>query len=63
MFLIHMFIYFILLLDASQLKSAKLILFLLYHGTSQSVTKDVKLMCKWRTESYTLKINVVNENQ
>lgn len=62
MFLIQMFLYFILLLAAFQLKSAKLILFLLCSGTNQSMTKDMKLMRKWRTESYTLKIYVVNEN-
>lgn len=62
MFLIQMFIYFILLLAAFQLKSSKLILFLLYSGTSQSMTKDIKLMRKWRTETYTLKIYVANEN-
>lgn len=62
MFLIQMFIYFILFLAGFQLKSAKLILFLLYSGTSQSMTKDIKLMRKWTTETYTLKIYVVNEN-
>lgn len=66
MFLIQMCIYFLLSVAVFQLKSAKLILFLLKAVSAsqvhqqQSLTKGIKLMRKRRTESYTLKIYAVN---